>query len=190
LQITSLPENLDNLKTSGVDFEGAYRVPVDLLHIPGRLDLHILTTWVAHLITIDGGVPIDRAGAGANGGLPNWTTNFNVTYTLGAFTNNVQYRYTSAIKGDAALIGPGEPGYSPTLPNSINLNLFPSASYVDWYGAYSIIDGEKQNLKVFAGINNIANREPPFGAIIAFASGGNPYDVIGRVFKAGVRFAF
>ncbi len=190
LQISSLPENLDNLKTSGVDFEGSYQVPIDAINLPGKLNLHVLSTWVAHLITIDSGVAIDRAGAGANGGLPNWTTNFNITYMLGRVTNNLEYRYTSAIKGDAALIGPGEPGYSPALPNSINLNLFPSASYFDWYGAYSILDGEKENLKVYAGINNIANKEPPFGAIIAFASGGNPYDVIGRTFKLGVRFAF
>lgn len=190
LQISSLPENLDNLKTSGVDFELAYRVPLDLIHVPGKLNLHLLSTWVAHLVTIDSGVAIDRAGAGANGGLPNWTTNLNVTYTLGPIENNLQYRYSSAIKGDAALIGPGEPGYNPALPNSININEFPSASYLDWYGAYSIIDGDRQHLKVYAGINNIANREPPFGAIIAFASGGNPYDVIGRTFKLGVRFAF
>jgi iron complex outermembrane receptor protein len=190
LQISSIPENLSNLKTDGVDLEFSYHVPLDAMHVPGKLDFHVLSTWVDHLVTQDAVTRIDRAGAGANGGLPNWTTNVNMTYTIDKLMNNLQFRYTSAIKGDAALIGPGQPGYSPALGNSINLNLFPSAWYLDWYAAYSLIESEKNNLKIYAGINNLLDRDPPFGAIIAFASGGNPYDVIGRTYKIGARFAF
>jgi iron complex outermembrane receptor protein len=113
-----------------------------------------------------------------------------MTYKVQRLSNNLRFRYTSAIKGDAALIGPGEPGYSPALANSINLNMFPSAWYVDWYGAYTLVDAGSTNFQIFAAVNNLVNKDPPFGAIIAFANGGNPYDVIGRTYKVGVRFGF
>jgi outer membrane receptor protein involved in Fe transport len=190
LQITSIPENLDNLKTDGVDFQASYRVPIDAVRLPGNLDLHLLSTWVAHLVTVDSGLALDRAGSGANGGLPNWTTNLNMTYEIKRLTNNLRFRYTSAIKGDAALIGPGETGYSPALVNSINLNLFPSAWYLDWYGAYTLVGAGKSDCQIFAAVSNLADKQPPFGAIIAFANGGNPYDVIGRTYKVGIRFGF
>jgi outer membrane receptor protein involved in Fe transport len=187
LEISSIPVNLQRLTTSGVDVEIVYPVPIDALHVPGRLDVRSLSTWVEHLTTTDTFSSTNRAGSGANGGVPTVTSNLDFTYSVGNLSNLLELRYTSPIKGDATLIGPGQPGYNPALSNSINMNLFPSALYLNWAGQYELPSSGQRELQVFAGINNLANKQPPFGAIIAFASGGNPYDVIGRTFKVGFR---
>src|SRR5262249_25675178 len=131
-EIRQTPANLNRLKTDGLDIELAYNVPIDAIGIPGRLDIRSLTTWTNHLTTIDAVSSINRAGSGALGGVPEWNNNTAVTYALGSFSNSLQFRYTSAIKGDASLVGPTDPGYDPSLPNSINVNRFPAGFYMNW----------------------------------------------------------
>ena len=188
--IATTPANLNQFKTNGVDIELAYRFPMDAMGLPGRLDLRSLTTWTAHLTTLDAVSVIDRAGSGALGGVPHWTNNTSLTYNIGKFTNTFQLRYTSAIKGDATLVDPTQDGYSSALSNSINVNHFPAAAYLNWTMQFDVLKEGRKSFQFFFVANNLFDKEPPDYAIVAFASGGNPYDVIGRTFKAGVRFGF
>ena len=187
--IASTPANLNRLKTNGVDLEVAYRVPLEAMNLPGKFDIRSLTTWVDDLTTIDAVSDVDRAGSGALGGVPAYTSSFNLTYAIGNFSNTLQAKYTSAIRGDATLIGPDASTYNPALSNSINKNLFPAMVYWNWQGQYDLRTGDR-SVQLFANVNNIFDKDPPSLAIVAFASGGNPYDVIGRSYKAGVRFKF
>lgn len=187
--IASTPANLNRLKTTGLDLEVAYRVPIELVNLPGKLDIRSLTTWVDDLKTIDAVSNVDRSGSGALGGVPEYTSNLSLTYGIGRFSNTLTAKYTSKIRGDATLIGPDSPGYNPTLSNSINKNQFPAMVYWNWSGQFDLKTGE-QSLQLFANVNNLFNKDPATLAIIAFASGGNPYDVIGRTYKAGLRFKF
>jgi outer membrane receptor protein involved in Fe transport len=182
------PLNLNKLVTSGLDFELSYRVPIDHLNLPGRLDVRGLATWVDDLTTTDLTGSIDRAGAGA-GGVPEWTANVTMTYALSRFSTSVQARYTSPIKADATLIGPNDPRYDPKLPNSVNRNLFPASLYWNLSAQYDLITGDKRRLQIFGLVNNLFDKDPPTASRPAIES-GNPYDVIGRYFKAGLRFAF
>lgn len=188
--IRTTPANLNQLNTNGLDIELAYRVPTEDMGIPGTLDIRSLTTWTAHLTTVDAASSIDRAGSGALGGVPKWNNNTTITYALGRVTNSLQFRYTSAIKGDATLVGPDSALYDPQFSNSINVNHFPAALYVNWTLQYDVLRDNGRSLQVFGIVNNLFDKDPADYAIIAFASGGNPYDVIGRTFKVGARFKF
>ncbi len=187
--ISSTPANLNRLRTSGLDLEIAYRVPLELINLPGKLDIRSLTTWVDDLTTIDAVSDVDRSGSGALGGVPSYTSNLAFTYGVGRFSNTLTAKYTSEIRGDATLIGPDSASYNPALTNSINKNVFPAMVYWNWSGQYDLKTGE-QSLQLFANVNNLFNKDPASLAIIAFASGGNPYDVIGRTYKVGLRFKF
>jgi outer membrane receptor protein involved in Fe transport len=188
--IRTSPANLNLLRTRGFDLELAYRVPLESFGVPGRLEIRSLSTKVMELSTDDGVTFIDRAGTGALGGVPGFTSNLNITYGVGRFTNAFMFRYTSTIRGDAGLIGPDEPGYSPSLPNSINSNRFPGVVYLNWSAQYDLLTGDRRTLQIYGLINNVMDRDPPRTALAAFSFGGNPYDIVGRAFRAGVRFKF
>jgi len=187
-QVNTVPANLNNLKTQGLDIELAYRVPIEAMGIPGRFDIRSFTTHVWELRTVDAVSNINRAGAGT-GGVPKWVSNLNLTYALGRFSNTVQLKYNNKFLGDAALIGPGQSGYSPALANSTNKNTYPAMIYWNWSGSYDILQGKRQ-LQVFAVVNNVMDKDPPTTAIIGLINGGNPYDLAGRAFKFGLRFKY
>jgi outer membrane receptor protein involved in Fe transport len=44
----------------------------------------------------------------------------------------------------------------------------------------------------YVNINNVLDKDPPGvgEALVAFVTGGDPYDLIGRTYKVGVRFQF
>ncbi|MET0292256.1 MAG: hypothetical protein ABW136_07790 [Steroidobacteraceae bacterium] len=75
--------------------------------------------------------------------------------------------------------------------NSSNLNHVGGTFYTDISGQYHLreTDGEP-TLTVFAGVNNVADREPP-GAPSG-AGNGNfiLFDPVGRAFKVGLRARF
>jgi iron complex outermembrane receptor protein len=191
LLINSIPLNLASQKTDGMDFEFSYHAPLDSWNLPGDLNIRWLTTWTDVLAT-QGVTYTDYAGSGVGGGVANWVSNMNITYALDGLTSNLQIRYTSDIRADATLIGPGQNGYSPALANSVNINQFPAQIYYDLSESYEIWKDDGQALTLFGTVNNLLDKDPPGGgtAFVAFITGGQPYDLIGRTFKGGVRFKF
>ena len=187
-QVRMQPANLNQLRTQGLDVEVAYRIPLERLGLPGRLDLRAFTTRVWELRTIDAVSRIDRAGAGT--GVPAWVSNLTLSYQLGPVTSALQFRHNSRFKGDASLIGPDEAGYSPTLSNSTNKNSYPSMVYVNWTGQVELLQSDARRLQLYAVANNLMDRDPPATAIIGLINGGNPYDLVGRSFKVGLRFKY
>jgi outer membrane receptor protein involved in Fe transport len=188
--VATEPFNLNDESTTGFDLEFDYHVPLSAISIPGNLNLRALGTHVITLKTTSLGVTVDRAGSLQGGGLPSWVWTFNANYTLHAFSTTLTARYVSASLYDATLVGPGQPGYSPTLPNSIANNTFPSATYFDLGASYDIVAHGNKLFTVYGVINNVLNSAPPPYAAVGISTGGDPYDLIGRVFKFGVRFKY
>ena len=182
-RVNSPQQNLNALKTNGLDIEVAYRVPIEQLGAPGRFNIRALGTYVAHLRTITPTTNIDSAGSS----MPRWSWNVLFTYNVGKFTTNVQTRYTSHIKFSPTLIGPDDPAYSPTLSNSINRNIWPEALYWNLNLQYDIVAKAGKRLQVFGVVDNLFDKDPP---IVAISINGSPYDLVGRSFKAGVRFTY
>ena len=88
-------------------------------------------------------------------------------------------------------MGPASTAANVTVDN----NHVPSAFYADLNLGYKIPVGEKGQAEVFLNVRNIANSDP---VIVPRGPGGTSYDfpptsvgvydVLGRVFRAGVRF--
>ena len=190
LLIRSVPANLQSLKTSGFDFEFAYEFPFDQWNLPGRLTARMLATHVKNLTTVEAGISTNRAGSGVGGGLPEWSGSANLSYAINGLTSNLQFRFFNSLLADATLVEPRQAGYNSTLPNSINLNVYPGYMYVDLAEQYDLIKEGTTSVQLFLTVNNLLDKAPPYAAIIAFINGGDPYDLIGRTFKAGVRFKY
>jgi iron complex outermembrane recepter protein len=202
--INNTAVNLGAFETRGVDFESSYLLPLPELSpsLSGSLKFRLLTSLLYNM-TIDDGLgspPVDYAGqsgpTAAFGGFntsPRWQSNFFVTYSNGPYTATAQARYVGSGTYEAitafggAPIAPGQPGYSPTNPNSINNNSVGSAVYLNLSGSYDI----GTHVSVFIALDNVLNRSPPV------APGGNGYptnpvyfDTYGMVWKLGVRARF
>ena len=184
--------NINKLHTRGLDVDIQYRVPLDQLPgaLPGRFDVRLLYTFVHDLTTTDAVGPLDRVGVALNG-IPKSTGNFTATYALGRFLGSLQVRYNGKMRGDINLIGPEDDGYSPTSALSINKNLWPESVYYNLQAQYDLLTGQRK-LQVFGVINNLLDKKPPAFSSIAMNTNGatNVYDLVGRSFKAGIRFAF
>jgi len=191
--VTNVNLNLNTLKTRGIDIEASYSMPVG----NGELSLRLLGTRVFDLITVDAtGKAVDRAGM--NGaptsqpsGLPKFTGNAYLTYSGEKFTGTIQARYLSSGVYNATQIGPHQDGYTATAVNSINDNYIASEFYLNLNAQVDIVNEGKRKLQLFGVVNNLLDNDPPNDTPSSFGA-TNPvlYDVVGRSYKIGVRFAY
>ena len=202
--INNSAANLGKYITRGVDLEGDYNLPLETVSkdVSGNLNFRILASYLYDMI-IDtglGGPIVNYAGQtgpvasfGGYNTSPEWQANAFVTYSNGPFSGTVQVRYVGAGRLETITaygglaVAPGDPGYSTTNPNSININHVPSAFYVNLAGSYDI----NKNVTFFSNINNLFNKAP------AIAPGGNGYptnpvyfDTYGMTWKVGIRARF
>jgi outer membrane receptor protein involved in Fe transport len=112
-----------------------------------------------------------------------------LNYHLDPATVGIEARAFAPIGYSPLYVGPGQPGYSTALANSISENVFPGFVYFNLNGSY---DFQSHGLKfqLFGNIGNLLDRDPPAYAVAAINLGGNPYDYVGRTFKAGLRLSF
>jgi outer membrane receptor protein involved in Fe transport len=191
--ITLAQLNLNGVRTKGIDFELDYRLPLSTLvaESDASLGIRLIANYALDLVTADSSGSIDRAGqtglaVGATGGVPRYTLNGTVTYTDGPFTGFVNMRYIPQGKYDVTLVGPEDDGYAPSLANSVNDNRVASAFYTNISFDYAF--GPEQNVHLFAVVNNLFDKDPPISPGTTVT---NPvlFDVVGRNYRAGVRFA-
>lgn len=185
--------NLNTLKTRGIDAEASWETQV------GGVDFSVraLGTYVFDLITTDAtGTSVDRAGMNGGpvsqpSGLPTFTGSTTFTLSSSPLTGSMQVRYISEGLFNTTQIGPHQAGYSPTLPNSISDNYVSDEFRLNFNIQYDIIDQGKTKVQLFGVINNLLNEDPPNDLPSSFGV-TNPvlYDVIGRSYKLGVRFAY
>jgi outer membrane receptor protein involved in Fe transport len=202
-QIRLSPFNLVELKARGIDYELAYTFGVDnwINAMSGNMRFSVMATNYLENYQ-DNGVnpPVDSVGSnsGLNGlgtsGPPDWI-----------------YRATLAYSGDrisAALTGRGfsDGTYSnafiecssgcpvsTTDRTTINDNSLPGAFYVDASVSYKL-SWNATDFETFFSVTNLTNKDPamvPLGpAGISYAqTPTNPalYDILGRVYRVGVR---
>ena len=190
--VKSVPLNFAVLETEGIDIELAYRIPLESLplSLPGTLNVRNLTTIVSKLASDDGKVRLDKAGFSV-GGVDKMTGNATLDYSLNKLNVGLQARYFGDLRWDPTLVGPDSPFYNPKLTNSISRNLFPGQVLFNGNFSYDIVKEEGRKLQVFATVNNIFDRHAPLEGATAFIINGvQYYDLIGRYFRTGLRFAF
>jgi outer membrane receptor protein involved in Fe transport len=190
-EIRSISLNLEELRTDGIDIEADYRIE---LGGQNQLLLRGLATWTHELSTLSFGQYIDRVGqtgVAAAIAAPEWSANGFVTFVNPGFTLGVQGRYIDSGVIDTLYTDPSDPGYSPTLQNSINDNSVPSRFYVNMFGTAKIPGfGEDQGFELFFRINNLFNKEPPIVPETQFPTNPVYFDTIGRYYTVGARARF
>lgn len=183
-------QNLNALKTDGVDVEVNYLVPEEL-GIPGTLSMRALGNWMDVFHTITRTNDINSVGTAS---APRMAWNISVNHQIEDWYTQLMVRYTSNTIYDTTLVGldgltPGTAAYNAraALSNSINRNIWPEALYFDTRFAYDLINTPDTKVQAYLNIENIMNKQPP---IIAISIGGSAYDLVGRNFKTGIRFNF
>jgi iron complex outermembrane receptor protein len=192
-QVRTVFQNLNRLQTKGFDIELNYGHGVG----PGRLDTSILATRLEHLATTDvTGITIDRAGvtgnnvSGGGAGLPKWQINALMTYAIGGFSASLEGRFIDDGLFDSTLIGPEQAGYNVNLPNSVNTNHVASAVYVNLGARYRMPIAGEHDVELFAGVQNLFDRDPPVAPSNQGATNMILFDPLGRAYRVGVRMNF
>ncbi|MEN7536758.1 TonB-dependent receptor plug domain-containing protein [Aurantiacibacter flavus] len=191
-EVRNVSLNLEELRTTGFDFEAEYRSD---LGGGNQLILRALATYVDELSTLSFGQLIDRSGqtgGSAGNASADWTANTFVTLVNPRFTATLQGRYIASGLLNALYTGPGQDGYGPTQRNSISDNSVPSRFYLNLFGTFNVgpnwEDGE--GLQLFARINNLLDKDPPIVPEFQFPTNPVYFDTIGRYFTFGARARF
>jgi len=210
INIAVQPQNFATETARGIDFEASYNVPLGAFSdsLDGNLGLRFLATHFIDYKVFSGrpgDIEINYAGvpgtAGSNiggggGGVPSWRINSSVNYALDPVSLGFTFRYISGGLNQATWIEcqtgcPVSSGVRLTTDN----NQVASAFFVDFNTAYTVHLGETAETELFFNVRNITNADPP---IAVRGPGGSSwdfpptnqglYDIMGRVFRAGVKF--
>jgi outer membrane receptor protein involved in Fe transport len=191
--VRTIFQNLNRLHTTGVDLELNYTHGLGA----GTLDYSVLATRLLKLATTDvTGITIDRAGmtgnnvSGGGAGLPHWQINSLVTYTGGPLSLTLEGRFIDDGLFDSTLIGPEQAGYNINLPNSVDTNHVASTVYVNLGARYKLPSAAERSIELFAGVQNLLDRDPPVAPSNQGATNMILFDPLGRSYRAGFRMQF
>ena len=155
--------------------------------------MQLLATRVLELqSSTPGGGILDRLGQVSNfnrtAGVPKWAGDAFVDYTRGPLRLGLQARYVGAGVFSTLLHeGTG-------AANTINDNHVPPFVYLTATVSYRLHTSGTRSAELFAIVNNLTNVDPPMipsgaaGGINESSTNGQFYDVVGRFFRAGIRF--
>lgn len=170
--------NLGGLRTSGVDAQLDWKVPVG----PGSLALNLIANFTQSFETqlLAGSAWQEFAGTidgTQNGGIPipDWKTLTSLTYRLPLFEAGLRWRHLPKMDDVTAVTRPASPARG-----------VPSYDLFDASLAYRF----NKALLVRGGINNALDKEPPIvGGTIGQTQPGT-YDIIGRYYYLSLRATF
>ena len=194
-QVINGSVNFASRTNRGLDLEATYRTPLDGIGVPGELALHGNMT-ITFEQTLDSGLagvpPVDSAGTNSGAEPPDWRLNVTASYALDALRASVTLRALPPGKIFANYIGctSGCPTSTANNP-TINTNRLAGAMYLDANINYDL-PLESVTSSVYFSVKNLFDKDPPqFGQSLPMQPSvvtGGLYDVIGRTFRAGVRF--
>lgn len=187
--------NAASFVTSGLDIQLNYRKELETLwtKLQGDINVNLQATYVFKYwnstdisVTYPNGV--DRAGQngaiyGGPNGVPWGIVSLNMNYSLGKLGVNTNVRFVTGGHQNNGTYGPDQDGYNPALTTSTTNNNVPAVTYVNFGLTYDF--GQENKYELFFNIDNLFDRDPP-----PPAAGTAFYDLMGRTYKGGVRFAF
>ncbi len=201
--------NLAKLELRGFDFEVDYRLPLADIQADwgGALNIRLLANRQYDFIAQPNPEVPETDYAGQSGPVvdggdfnpaPPWLWNAFVSYSNEGFNTTLSWRRVSEGIYHINRIGPEDPGYDPTLENSINTNRVKGASYFNIAMSYQIPIGTSgdRHVEVFAAMENIFDRKPSVAPGGGSGAGSNYptnpayFDTFGSRFRTGLRVAY
>jgi outer membrane receptor protein involved in Fe transport len=186
--------NFGGMKARGIDFEANYFTPLTGIGLPGQLTAQLFISKAIDLITTDSAGSVDRAGQlallqGVLAG-PALRGDFTMGYDSDALNVTLQTRFIDSGHYDVTHIGPDDPRYNVTLPNSSSDNTVSGRVYQNLNITYRLKTPAGRKFEFFGSVNNLWDRDPPV-APSSFSSTSPAYfDVLGRAYRVGVRVEF
>lgn len=202
-QIRLSPFNLVELKARGIDYELSYVFGIDRLFsaMTGNMRFSVMATNYLENYQ-DNGVnpPVDSVGSnsGLNGlgtsGPPDWMYRATLSYSGDRISAALTGRgFSDGTYSNAFIECSSSCPVSTTDRTTINDNTLPGAFYLDASVAYKMQWGPG-DFETFFSVTNLTNKDPamvPLGpAGISYAqTPTNPalYDILGRIYRVGVR---
>ncbi len=176
--------NFASIETDGYDIEASYRWP-QLFGLAGTFTVRGLATHIREYVTdngLPGTVPTDTAGVNT-GNIADWKVLGIQSYETDNYSIMIQERWVSdGVLGHQYIeCQPGTCPESTVNRPTIDNNHVDGALYLDIGGSYEVRPGATAYFKV----DNVLDEEP--GRVPNFA---NPalFDMLGRVYRLGVRF--
>ncbi len=164
--------NLDELRLTGWDLEGRYRVPI----AEGRL---MLKAHIGYMETLkyanSDGEQVDRSGETET---PEWRGLFSASYKMDQYSAFLQARYIGSNVIDLT-----------RTASEYEYNDVPSVLYFDAQLGYEY----SENIRVSLNIQNLLNKEPAFApqeGVYFSPTDPNVYNQVGRYFNLGIRFNY
>ncbi len=196
---TQSPLNFATEKAAGFDIEASYRQPLDELSpsFAGELTVRALAThYIKDILNsgVIGSIPNDQVGQ-IPSSKPSWRWDIGVNYALNPVSVSFNARgFTGGVfNNNYVECSSGCPA-STTNNTTIDNNKLDGALYFDISATYRLpMEGADADL--FFSVRNLANRDPGIvpsgpGASVFSTNESNSglYDLMGRAFRAGVRF--
>ena len=185
------PFNLASIFTDGFDIEAGYQWSQPF-KLPGRFSIRALATNVRNFISnngLPGAIPIQQAGVNT-GNTPSWKLLGTESYDTDKFSVTLTQRWFSdGVFGTQYVVcGTG------TCPTSTNNN--PTIDYNKMKGAFYFDVGGSYNVtklwQIYAKVDNLFNKSPAPSPFTNTGIDVNPqlYDVLGRMYRVGLRYNF
>ncbi len=180
--LTSGTFNFNQIKLDGIDTQIDYQFGLDKLGFSpsaGQIKLGLIVSYLHHYTVApgDGSASVQYAGGITDGLItadgenlyshPHWKANTTFGYGVGPFNATLRWRF---IGGMGNLD-------TPTAP-------VPAFHYFDMDAHYRATE----HMTLTVGINNIANKQPPYVPSLELRTDAATYDVIGRTFYAAVKY--
>jgi len=183
--------NLASLKVKGFDIETAYRTGLERLNLPGRFTFRALATRNLHYITdsgVVGTIPVDAAGSNMSN-TPKWKVLAQQTWEGNKLSVTLTERWISdgTYRNDFIECQTGCP-VSTLIHPTIYSNKMKCAAYLDIGASYNL----SKQLQAYFKVDNVTDRDPEAAPQTNASYGINPalYDVVGRTYRAGLRYGF
>jgi len=189
--------NLAKVRDEGVDIEVMYRTGLSALRLPGALTVRALATRTISFLTNSGlpnSIPIQSAGvnlanAVTSSSVPYWKGEFTQGWDAGKFGLTLTERWFSdGVYARENIQCQTNCPVSTINHPTIDNNVMRGATYVDLGGTYNV----SGNLTAYFKIDNLFNESPEPAPQSTVYYGVNPYlyDVLGRMYRVGVRMEF
>ncbi|WP_374570057.1 TonB-dependent receptor plug domain-containing protein [Phenylobacterium sp.] len=194
-------DNLNSLTAKGLDIEVSYRFNVEEMFGKGAGDVTLRGMFTHYIENItDDGVTVQDSAGENTGSTPDWIYRLTGTYKLDPWTFNVTARGVSSgvIDNDFIECTTNCPTVS-SPQYTINDNHLDGALYFDLSASRSFEIGNA-SAEGYISVKNIFNKDPVLTANPAYQGYENTlayaqtnrtlYDVLGRVFRVGLRMQF
>lgn len=181
IEIRSTNLNLAGFETNGLDIEAAYRTSLSTFNPgwEGDVGIRVLANYVGKFETSDGVTALDLAGS-LGDRQPDWTIQATTFYERGPIRVTVVNRYLSS----------GVVSNDFRAPNEIDDNHVAARLYTNLNLNYKF-ERFGADAEVFFNVDNLFQVKPPKGFGWGYGLNASPqYDVIGRMFKAGLRLQY